>query len=521
MEDKSIQIQDKKTSSQQISSFLKKAKKSVSKKSSNQKKLKGKKKLMDISSQILENLNYENFEQETETFYPQVIRKESKISIVDVSLLDQSHFRFLVKQSADIFNHYTSYKHNDFQNIFWNDIELIYFYCSDNYSCPICLESKLCCPVISKCGHVFCFPCIVSMFNYHMYFSVNKKIPNCPLCSKKITNNSEKKEISIDNDGELKLCQIIKTINYKNNMKMKFNLIMREKKSPCLYNLIYDPLLDNWKNNFKNKMKEIHDKQTKEFNFSRVSYEKKELIDKRLNDYKNELNILKEEFDLTSDELRKQSIQECIKQIDILIEENSKEVSLNSKTLNKNNNKKNIDDEDDSEINYNKYYLLYQEENGDIYYLDPFIMDILLTEYGDYNSLPVELEGDILDMNMIQVTQNLKHEYKYLNHLRVGSIIFFIDIDINDLISSSTKNLYNEKLSERNRIRNLLKNQEKNYEEFINKRTIKIIEEEKNSSLEASKKSLQSINGPLFFATDEDLGNNKDNNHDDNDEKKR
>jgi hypothetical protein len=530
MEDKSIQIQDQKMSQKQISSLLKKAKKGVSKKSSNQKKLKGKKKLLDISNQILQNLNYENFETETEIFYPQIFRNESKISINNVSLLDQSHFRFLVKQNADIFNHYSSYKRNDFHNIIWNDIELIYFYCSDNYSCPICLESKLCCPVISKCGHVFCFPCIVSMFNYHMNYSNNQKIPNCPLCSMKITNNTESTEISIDNDGDFKLCQIIKTINYNNNMRIKFNLILREKKSPSLYNLIYDPLLDNWKNNFKNKMKVIPDRQTKEFNFSRIFYENKALINKRLNDYKKDLNILKEEFDSTSDELRKNSIQESINKINLLISKNnnedgddynSKNNSMNSKKINKSNDNNKFDNEDEDEdevdINYKKYYLFYQEEKGDIYYLDPFIMEILLTEYGDYNSLPVELEGYIIDMKMVQVTPKLKHEYQYLNHLRVGSIIFFIEIDINDLISSSTKNIYIEKINERNRIRNLLKNQEKNYEEFINKKKVKIIEEEKNSSLEVSKKSLLNINGPLFFEAEEDLGNHKDNqsNHDD------
>ena len=78
-------------------------------------------------------------------------------------------------------------------------------------------------------------------------------------------------------------------------------------------------------------------------------------------------------------------------------------------------------------------------------------MEILLTEYGDYNSLPVEIEGNILDIEMNQVTPKLKSEYKYLNHLRIGSIIFFVEIDINDLISSSTKKLYNEKSYERNR----------------------------------------------------------------------
>ena len=513
MEFNSVQIQDKKYSS---SSFLKKAKNS-SKCSKTHKKLKGKKKLEDISSQILVELRYENFEQETETFYPKIFRKENKISLDNVSLLDQSHFRFLVNKNSNIFNNYTKYKQNNFKNINWNDIELVNFYYNDDYCCPICLESKLCCPVISECGHVFCYPCIISLYNYHMNISENKKIPNCPLCSSKIEINSDNGKINLDNDGTFKLCQKIKSINYNNNMKINFNLILKEKKSPTLYNLVYDPLLDNWKLKYKDKMKELPNEEVKEFSFSRIFLENKQLMNKRLNEYKNDLNLLKKEFDSTSDELKKQSITECINQIDSLIKkyknqkDNTTLSDMKKAKKNDRDNNEESDSDDSTDINYKKYHLFYQEEKGDIYYLHPFIMEILLTEYGDYNSLPVELEGKILDIEMNQVTPKLKSEYKYLNHLRIGSIIFFVEIDINDMISSSTKKIYQEKLDERNRLRNLLKNQEKNYEDFVNKRNNKLFEEEKNNSLENSKKSLEqiSISGPIFFGTDEELGKNQ------------
>ena len=510
MDKKSAIYKDLIMSPQQISFYLKKTKRGQLsfKKSPKKKNIKGKKKLKDIPKQILQSLNFENFEQESEKFYPQVFRRQNKIYIDDVSLLDQSHFRFLVKQNGDIFNHYTLYKQNNFQNIFWKDIELIYFYCSEDYSCPICLEPKLCCPVITKCGHVFCFPCIVSLYNYHMKNSENKKMPNCPLCSKKIEITSEDGEINIDSNGIFKLCQKVQTKNYRNNMKIKFNLILRDKKSPTLYNLIYDPNLDNWKNNFKSKMRQIPSEQTKEFNFSRVLYENKLLIEKRLINYKNDLNALKKLYDFTSDELKKKSIQECIKKIDLHIFKNKKEDNNNILIHSKKLSQINIsDNEDDTnlDIDYKKYFLFYQEEKGDIYYLDPFIMEILLTEYEDYNSLPVELEGDILDIKMTQVTAKLKSEYKYLNHLRIGAIIFFVEIDINGLISSSTKDLYKDKLNERSRIRNLLKNQEKNYEEYINKRNIKLIEEEKNSPLQKNKIGLQTVTGPMFMGLNDEL----------------
>ena len=138
-------------------------------------------------------------------------------------------------------------------------------------------------------------------------------------------------------------------------------------------------------------------------------------------------------------------------------------------------------------------------------------MDILLSEYGDYNSLPTEIEGNILEISMIQVTGELKSKYKYLNHLRIGSIIYFVEIDVDDLISSNTKKKFKEKLYERKRMRNLLKNQEKNYELFLTKKNSKLSEEEKesDSTFYDSKKSLEKNLCPFIFINDEEVEKNE------------
>ena len=188
-------------------------------------------------------------------------------------------------------------------------------------------------------------------------------------------------------------------------------------------------------------------------------------------------------------------------------ENKQKEKKESSKNKYSKSNSKNInrefssDDSDDSkiDIDYKKYCLFYQEEKGDIYYLDPLIMEILLSEYGDYNSLPTDIEGNILDISMTQVTGELKSKYKYLNHLRIGSIIYFVEIDVDDLISANTKEKFREKLNERKRMRNLLKNQEKNYELFLTKKNSKISEEEKESD------SFENNLGSLFFINDEEI----------------
>ena len=493
------------------------------KKSTKDKRTKGKKKLIDISNQITLEFKYEDFDQETESFSPQIYREENQLTLDNVNILDQSHLRFLINPNSEIVNHYTSYRHKNFKNITWQDIELIYFYCNKNYICPICLESKLCCPVISKCGHVFCYPCIISLYNYYTKSNDNNKniMPNCPLCKEKIEMNSD--------DDCFKICQKIENNNYNIDTKIKFNLILRDKKSQSLYNLVYDPLLTNWENNFRYKMRDIPEKNIKEFNFSRIFLANEQIMNKILNEYKSDLKDLKKEFDSTSDELKKISINQCIQKIDSLIlkcKYDNKQKKENDSNLPKNYkkdfNEENSDEDSDDikiDIDYKKYSLFYQEENGDIYYLDPLIMEILLSEYGDYDSLPTEIEGNIIDISMTQVTSEFKSKYKFLNHLRIGSIIYFVEIDIDDLISSSTKKKFSEKLNERNRMRNLLKNQEKNYELFLSKKNSKLSEEEKdldlNSTMNDSKKSLEKHMGLLFLGTDEELGKSQNEKKDD------
>ena len=452
----------------------------------------------DLTNKILSNLTYENFESEQEKFFPHYRKKHEEITINNVPLLDQNRFRFLISNNSSIFEEYTKYEKGNFKNIKWEDIKLVYYYYVEDYQCPICLENKLCCPIIINCGHIFCYPCFLNFYNYYTTIPENKKLPKCPLCSEFI--DLEKNSI--------KFCEMIQCKNYTNNMKIKFNLIMREKTSPTLFNLIYDPSLIKWKQSLKNQMNSIPFEISKEFIFSRFFSTNKTLTRERINNLiKETKEALKEEKEFYADEGKIKSLEQCIEILENTLKNNDEEKDFIIESLfqkEKNNNKNKFDDNnnniniinnniennnninnvniknEEEEINYKKYYLFYQEEEGDIYYLDPFIMDILLTEYGDYSNLPVEISGNILDVNMKQITSNIKSNYPYLSHLYLGSIIFFVEIDVNKLISPFTRKKFSHALNERAKRRRLLSNEEKNYEKFINKKSIKEKEEMQN-----------------------------------------
>ena len=459
-------------------------------------KIKQKKKIIsddtDLTNKILSNLCFENFESQKEKYVPHFYKKEEEIYINNVPLLEQSRFRFLISNNSPIFSNYTKYTNGNFENINWDSIKLIYYYYVEDYKCPICLESKICCPIIIHCGHIFCYPCFL---NFYDYSNGKNTIPNCPLCSEKI--NLEKNEI--------KFCEMIRCKNYTSNMKIKFHLIMREKASPTLYNIFFDPNLKKWKKIFKYQMKSIPLEITQEFIFNRIFTTNKKLMNSRIENLLKDLNDeLKEEKEFYADETRIKNLNQCIDILNNIIQNNEKQndfiinsvfqkekleqnkinniLSEDKLSEEKNNNINNINNNkngEDLEIDSKKYYFFYQEEEGDIYYLDPLIMDMLLYEYGDYMNLPAFITGNILDVKMKQITPYIKMNYSYLSHLYLGSIIFFVEIDINKIVSFETKKKFSKELNERAKRRRLMTKEENSYEKFITNKSIKEEEEMK------------------------------------------
>ena len=456
----------------------------------------------ELPKEIVLNFKYEDFDPKNEKYYPQFRKRQHTINYENVNLLDQNRFHFILSNDAEIYNEYCSYSESDFANIKWKDIKIIIYNNVEEYFCPICLESTMECPMITNCGHVFCYPCLISYFKYYTEISVNKKIPKCPLCANKIDLNK----------FPAKFCEMKKLHNYTNNDEIYFNLIMRQNNSPTLYNLYSDPDLNYWKSLYRNEMKEVPLEKTKGFSFNRLFYSNKKLMKNRLEKYKTQLEKgLKEELEFYADPTRIECINYCIDKVNKLIEDNEKEVdyipeynqktplSLNNSSFvpkerkqsnisNDENNKRKLSNEDNNkrklnndeeEIDYSKYYFFYQENYGDIYFLHPYEMNILLHEYGNYENLPIYIGGPILDIEMSQITPFLKSKYHYLTHLRIGSIVFFVEIELGNLISQKTRKKFGNELKERAKYRRLLSNEEKHYEKFIKKKENKQNEETK------------------------------------------
>mmetsp|Transcript_58059 Transcript_58059/g.155127 ORF Transcript_58059/g.155127 Transcript_58059/m.155127 type:complete len:657 (-) Transcript_58059:73-2043(-) len=64
----------------------------------------------------------------------------------------------------------------------WPDVRRIELQTEEFYTCPICLDTELCVPKITQCGHVFCLPCIMRYFSLADCGDRGPVTRRCPLC---------------------------------------------------------------------------------------------------------------------------------------------------------------------------------------------------------------------------------------------------------------------------------------------------------------------------------------------------
>ena len=429
-----------------------------------------KKKIIKKKFETLDlNFSYENF---NEKYIPKIYKIQNNLSNPKINIINQNRYKFILNNDLYIFNNYSTSINNYFSfEEHYNEIKFVISLNSNNTKCPICLESKILVPIILYCGHIFCYPCFKQ---YKIYYLDKNDILKCPICNEKININEYNE----------KFCEIKKIQNYNINSNICFNLVLREKKNTNIYNIINDYDLKLFKKYYYNDIFNIPFEKNNFFYFSKIFYSNKQLMKER---YKNFILDLKqekkEEKEFYNDNEKIKILDNCIETIEEIIKLNDNENDFFI------DNKEKEDDLDDYnnknyDFKYNKFYFFYQENNSDIYFLNPKIFEILLFEYEDIEYLPVNLEGKILDIEIYQVNKNLIKKYSFLNHLDVGCIIFFVNIDIEEYISDKTKLKYKNYFETEKKFRKAIEYEEKNYNNYIKENLNKNINKENNYNID-------------------------------------
>jgi len=101
-----------------------------------------------------------------------------------------------------------------------------------------------------------------------------------------------------------------------------------------------------------------------------------------------------------------------------------------------------------------KYYF-YQSNDGNNLFLHPISAKWLLKEYIEYEYLPRDIEGILIDVeDEILQDELTRKRYKYLSHLPLGCIFRFYLIDISKYLSGDNLIDFTHELSERKQNQN-------------------------------------------------------------------
>lgn len=312
------------------------------------------------------------------------LKKKQRIdsSLISNELLDQSQYKFGLYHNCDtVLNKSPKFK--------FEDICFLYYYTEVYNRCPICLEDHYVIPIITRCGHIFCLPCIISYYNYTLNSNseTKKKIQvKCPLCSNKLLNKFQ----------DITFCEIIESRKYvaeqiSNNdlskskeLFIKFNLVFRH--NYMIYNTHYDSDLKFFENEYQNlSYSEYNDKYT---NFSSIFIVYLDTLNDYYQSIKEKLEqLIKFEFNQYSpldqnEESKFLAILECIEYVKSLSEKIFKKKQSNNE-INKKLDQVSVKKQD------KKYF--YQEVNGDIYYLHPLNYSMIMHEFKSTSYFPTEI----------------------------------------------------------------------------------------------------------------------------------
>ena len=332
----------------------------------------------------------------------------------------KANFQFIVKQDS-------SPPELD-KPLHWDQLVFVLCHeaCGSLSKCPICIDNPIAAR-ITKCGHIFCWTCLLRMFQASLASEEDSKTINiignvnlnvyhkyleCPLCTEMISL-CYVKPVSI----------LEEPIKYEENKRIKFQLLKKHRYSSVLE--LKDSSID-----LSFQLPSYSDENSKFCRF---------LIDTNDNAYKklieSDIYSVKKAIEASDeDELSfyELALIQLQSHLDILNENTSKSDDnddiLNSIIIKK----------QDKSIESNDFIYIYKEESGQHIFLHPICTRALLNEFGEYKNLPESIESRILELEEITIDEVSRKRFKFLSCLPLTSVCYICEIDMRSLVSKKS-----------------------------------------------------------------------------------
>ncbi|KRZ18723.1 RING finger protein 10, partial [Trichinella zimbabwensis] len=334
---------------------------------------------------------------------------------------------------------YSSYLSNPDKVIDWDVVEEIRVVNTESFCCPICLEFPVAAK-ITKCGHIYCWACILH------YLALSEKAwRRCPICFEPVY------------EKHLKSVEQKIVPRHEVGQKISFLLMERKKKS-----LIALPVRERRTSKVDNALLNIADSCN---TFSRlltinsseviseiIYRERGELESRKKAVFIYEFSDLNEREKMLIAEIMKfsslKSDVQSVSDVTAKGESDMKKIS-NEQSFDKSNI---VVDGSDSVIDLDKEesYYFYQVEDGQYLFLHFLNVQCLSSEYGSLRRSPKLLVGKIMQIEEFIMTRELRRKYRYLCHLPLGANFSLVEVELQSgIVSDQTLNMFEEKFIRR------------------------------------------------------------------------
>lgn len=304
-------------------------------------------------------------------------------------------FRFIVSKDGEYSDNLT----DPDAVIDWDLVEFVIYGqpSSDPTTCSICIDPPTC-PRVAKCGHVFCWPCILQLFSYHERSS----IAPCPVCLREKIGVVDLRPVIFES---FHAPSVGSTID--------FSLLQRPKHLNLLFPAQHSPSIDP-----KSPLPILQETSISKFNRLVVTPSLGDLLRSESSILENAIESAKASNELTLyHEIALGMLQDELTELD------SKPLALSSSTpallspLSKPAPKQKLSELIPAIIEPDDCYFFYQATDGQQVFLHPLNWHYISKEHAN-SSLPLELkELKVLDVEVKTLDEKTRRKSPALSHL--------------------------------------------------------------------------------------------------------
>jgi hypothetical protein len=308
----------------------------------------------------------------------------------------------------------------------------------EEMTCSICLENPTC-PRIAKCGHVFCWSCILQLFSYHEHTS----LAPCPVCLREKIRLVDLRAVIVE-----KLLPVIV------GSPLNLILVQRPKHLNLLYPSTMDPVLDS-----KKPLPYYEYEPCARFNRLLVTNQLLELFTTESLVLEGAIASAKSSQDLTLYmEVAQQMLKEEMATVESKLEQRASSSSslLNSSgvlipgplssssgllsPLSKPQSKHSLSELMPEKLEETNSFFFYQSADGQQIFLHPLIAPYMSEQFGHESVMPPILQNmKILDLETKTFDEKTRRKFPALAHLPISCQYHFALVDISELLTDPVR----------------------------------------------------------------------------------